>query len=204
MRGVKAGPCTSRFGPLGEQHCTLPVKVRGWGQLESWLKRIADLDMNPVWEMVFQMPPNWYGSRRRHVTDVLSMVRSMGFDIGGLCFTSPGLGISPVSATKPCLRLHHSRKWPTLHAARNRLCAKWNLSEVALGQILQTARMEGEQITYFLKISELSSRKSEDQSTPVNGRDRRVMSSPRIEPAAFPNPKHAPPKSRKCLFANTS
>jgi hypothetical protein len=68
------------------------AKVRSWGQLESWLKRIADLDMNPVWEMVFQMPPTWYGSRRRHVTHVLSMLRSRGFDIRRAVFHLTRIG----------------------------------------------------------------------------------------------------------------
>jgi hypothetical protein len=56
-------------------------KVTHWKQLEPWLKRIDNLDLNPVWDLVFQMPPRWYGDRRRHVTDVLGALQCRTFDL---------------------------------------------------------------------------------------------------------------------------
>jgi hypothetical protein len=39
--------------------------------LEKWFRRISDLDMNPIWDLVFQIPRGWYGSRSARVGELL-------------------------------------------------------------------------------------------------------------------------------------
>ena len=43
-------------------------------QLGHWLKRIRALDMNPIWQLTFEMPPCWYGGRRANLIDLVESV----------------------------------------------------------------------------------------------------------------------------------
>jgi hypothetical protein len=45
-------------------------------QLGHWVKRIQALDMNPIWQLTFEMPSCWYGGRRPNLID---LVESIGF-----------------------------------------------------------------------------------------------------------------------------
>lgn len=55
--------------------------VKRWEQLEPWLQRIQNLDMNPLWELSFQMPPNWYGGSMSDLANVLNKLQVRGTDI---------------------------------------------------------------------------------------------------------------------------
>ncbi|MGA7893426.1 MAG: hypothetical protein WCA49_09395 [Candidatus Sulfotelmatobacter sp.] len=50
--------------------------VKRWSQIGPWFRKISQLDLNPIWELVFQMPPQWYGGRRRLVAEVLDKLES--------------------------------------------------------------------------------------------------------------------------------
>jgi hypothetical protein len=46
--------------------------------LRGWIARIRDIDMNPLWQLAFDIPPSWYGSNQRklfHILDGLEMRR---------------------------------------------------------------------------------------------------------------------------------
>jgi hypothetical protein len=57
------------------------AKVTRWTQLEPWLRRVRELDMNPIWELVFQMPALWYGGDRRGLTSVLDKLSMRQWDL---------------------------------------------------------------------------------------------------------------------------
>lgn len=44
------------------------------GHLQGWMRRIKDLDMNPVWQLAFEMPPSWYGGRRANLAELIDAV----------------------------------------------------------------------------------------------------------------------------------
>jgi hypothetical protein len=54
----------------------IALDLRRWDQIRPWLRKIAALDMNPIFELVFQMPPEWYGGRRQMVMEVLDKLES--------------------------------------------------------------------------------------------------------------------------------
>ena len=49
-------------------------EIRRWGQISPWLAKIRDLDLNKIWELAFQMPPEWYGGQRRLLAEVLDVI----------------------------------------------------------------------------------------------------------------------------------
>jgi hypothetical protein len=59
----------------------IALDVRRWDRIRPWLRRIAEVNMNPIWELVFQMPPEWYGGRRRLVMEVLDKLESRRFGL---------------------------------------------------------------------------------------------------------------------------
>lgn len=78
----------SDWGPfLNSTYQSLPApqviaaKVTRWAQLEPWLRRVRGLDMNPIWELVFQMPALWYGGRRQGLTNVLDKLSMRQWDL---------------------------------------------------------------------------------------------------------------------------
>jgi hypothetical protein len=78
----------SDWGPfLNSTYQSLPApqviaaKVTKWAQLEPWLRRVGGLDMNPIWELAFQMPELWYGGRRRGLTNVLNKLSMRQWDL---------------------------------------------------------------------------------------------------------------------------
>ena len=63
-------------GPQG-----IAAKVHRWEQLEPWLLRVGNLDMNAIWELAFQMPPSWYGNRRQVLANVLDKLGERFWDL---------------------------------------------------------------------------------------------------------------------------
>lgn len=49
--------------------------------LEPWLRKIDNLDMHPLWELVFGMPPEWFGHDRAAVTGILGSLESRVWDL---------------------------------------------------------------------------------------------------------------------------
>jgi hypothetical protein len=64
------------FGTSEPARQAIAPEVKSWDRILPWLRRIGELDMNPIWELVFQMPPEWYGGRRRMVMEVLDKLES--------------------------------------------------------------------------------------------------------------------------------
>lgn len=64
------------FGDSKPAGQAIASQVKTWNRMLPWLRRIRNLDMNPIWDLVFQMPPEWYGGRRKRVIDVLEKLES--------------------------------------------------------------------------------------------------------------------------------
>lgn len=84
--GGLAGGDWLRF--LGSTHESLPAvqavatTVRRWEQISPWVQKMACADLNPIWELAFQMPPSWYGGCRRTLSHVLDELGSRQWDLG--------------------------------------------------------------------------------------------------------------------------
>ena len=58
-----------------------PLNDRDARHLEPWLRKIDNLDMHPLWELVFGMPAEWYGRDRAAVTLILGSLESRVWDL---------------------------------------------------------------------------------------------------------------------------
>ena len=56
-------------------------KVRSCAQLEPWLRRAQNVDFTRLWELVFELPPEWYGEQRVFVTSVLHKLEDRTRDL---------------------------------------------------------------------------------------------------------------------------
>jgi hypothetical protein len=83
--GGFAGGDWSRF--LDSTHESLPAaqavaaRVKRWDQIEPWIRKVFQVNQNPIWEFAFQMPPEWYGGDRRTLTHVLHKLSRRQLDI---------------------------------------------------------------------------------------------------------------------------
>jgi hypothetical protein len=83
--GGLAGGDWSRF--LDSTHLSLPgvqaiaAKVRRWEQIGPWIGKMAGADLNPIWELAFQMPPAWYGGSGRTLSHVLDKLSRRQWDL---------------------------------------------------------------------------------------------------------------------------
>lgn len=50
------------------------TRVRSFVQLEPWLRKVQNVDMNPLWELAFHLPPQWFGDDRIGITRVLDKI----------------------------------------------------------------------------------------------------------------------------------
>jgi hypothetical protein len=57
------------------------ANVRRWEQLDPWISRAIGLDLNPLWEIAFQMPPEWYGCDRQILASVLGKLATRGWEL---------------------------------------------------------------------------------------------------------------------------
>src|ERR1700733_4454009 len=73
----------------------IALDIKTWGRIRPWLHRIAKVDMNPLWEIVFQMPPEWYGGRRRMVMEVLGKLESRKFGLRSTVHALSRMGYFP-------------------------------------------------------------------------------------------------------------
>ncbi len=73
----------------------IALDIKRWDRIRPWLCRIEHLDMNPIYELVFQMPPEWYGGRRRMVTEVLDKLENRKFGLRLTIRTLSGTGYFP-------------------------------------------------------------------------------------------------------------
>jgi hypothetical protein len=73
---------------LGSTHESLPAAqaiaatVRRWEQIGPWVNKMANADLNPMWEIAFQMPPLWYGGCRRTLSHVLDKLGRRQWELG--------------------------------------------------------------------------------------------------------------------------
>jgi hypothetical protein len=72
---------------LKSDHHSLPAvqgaaaTVKRFGEFDIWRKRASDLDLNPLWEVAFRMPPEWYGSNRPLLSIVLNKLGCRKWDL---------------------------------------------------------------------------------------------------------------------------
>lgn len=57
------------------------VEVRAWASIQPWLGRLDRLDVHPLWEVAFQLPPEWYADDRVLITRVLEKLASRCWDV---------------------------------------------------------------------------------------------------------------------------
>lgn len=56
-------------------------RVKRWQQLDPWLQNIRNLDLNSLWDLVFQMPPSWYGARSSFLGHILDGLANRSWDL---------------------------------------------------------------------------------------------------------------------------
>lgn len=112
----------SRFvGFAGHLQPCLPVRLAPTDvrHLRRWIRRISKVDMNPLWELMFEMPPNWYGGRRAQLAEILDKLTCrrgwLNSEVDDL-LRSPGRSLSkrPCESAEGCVlrlacRLHVAR-----------------------------------------------------------------------------------------------
>jgi hypothetical protein len=57
------------------------VEVRTWASIQPWLRRLDGLDVHPLWEIAFQLPPEWYANDRILITRVLGKLASRCWEV---------------------------------------------------------------------------------------------------------------------------
>jgi hypothetical protein len=83
--GGLSGGDWGRF--LGSNHQTLSavqaaaVRVKKWQQLEPWLQKACNVDLNPIWELAFLMPTIWHGGQRQILANVLGRLGQRQWDL---------------------------------------------------------------------------------------------------------------------------
>ncbi len=93
---------------------TVAPEVKRWSQIEPWLRSIKGLDLNPIWELAFQMPPQWYGGRRQLLMSVLDKIESRKWGLKSAVRQFIGMG------QLPALRMPASRVEVRPAASRSR------------------------------------------------------------------------------------
>jgi hypothetical protein len=78
--------------PAGQ---AIALDLERFDRIRPWLGRIARLDMNPIYQLVFGMPPEWYGGRRRMVMEVLDKLESRKFGLKSTVRGLVGTGYFP-------------------------------------------------------------------------------------------------------------
>ena len=46
------------------------------GHLDRWVRKVEALDMNPIWQLTFEMPSCWYGSQRAWLSQIVDMLET--------------------------------------------------------------------------------------------------------------------------------
>jgi len=84
--GGLAGGDWSRF--LDSTYDSLPAaqavaaRVKKWDQINPWVQKVFQANLDPIWEFAFRMPPEWYGGNRRTLTHVLEKLGRRQWEIG--------------------------------------------------------------------------------------------------------------------------
>jgi hypothetical protein len=70
-------------------------RIRCFEQFSPWLKRVAQLDSHRLWQLAFEIPPEWYDSDRITLTRVLDKIEERRWDIGRTIEHLAGIGYFP-------------------------------------------------------------------------------------------------------------
>jgi hypothetical protein len=81
----------------------MAAKVKRWEQVSPWIQKMAEVDLNPMWELSAQMPPQWYGECLRSLSHVLDQVGRRQWDIARALHHFMKVGYLP------SMRMRH---WP--------------------------------------------------------------------------------------------
>jgi hypothetical protein len=60
-----------------------PLQRGDEAHLVRWVGRIENLDLNPIWELAFELPSSWYGSRRPLLVSVLDRLSMRKWSLRG-------------------------------------------------------------------------------------------------------------------------
>jgi hypothetical protein len=75
--------------------------VTSLDELWPWVNRASMMDLNPLWEIVSQMPPQWYGHRRAYVASVLEKLSARRGDLIGAVQLLARNGYFPNTTIQP-------------------------------------------------------------------------------------------------------
>jgi hypothetical protein len=70
-------------------------RIRNFEQFSFWLKRVAQLDSHPLWELAFQLPAEWYEHDRITLTRVLDKIEERRWDLARAIKHLVGIGYFP-------------------------------------------------------------------------------------------------------------
>jgi hypothetical protein len=73
----------------------ITARVCRFAQLEPCIYRIEHLDMSKLWELIFHIPPSWYGGRRSHITGVLEKISGRARDLRRIVWNLIKIGYFP-------------------------------------------------------------------------------------------------------------
>jgi hypothetical protein len=86
--------CDSTFQSLPAPQPNAP-KFKHWKQLEPWLRRLNDLDLNSIWTLASRMPPQWHGGHLQHLAHVLDMLENRKSNIRSSVHNLASVGYLP-------------------------------------------------------------------------------------------------------------
>ena len=95
---------------------TVQREVRRPSQLHPWVQSIRQLDLNPIWELAFRMPPQWYGSRRRLIADVLDKLECRSWGLQSTVRELISTGFFPALTVPPSRGVLRSGAWASRSA----------------------------------------------------------------------------------------
>jgi len=79
-------------------------RVKGWSQLDPWLRKAFVLDLNSIWELAFQMPEAWYGGCRPALANLMEKLGKRQWDLSRAVLHFLQVGYFP-SLKKPSFLL---------------------------------------------------------------------------------------------------
>ena len=70
----------SEIGSLAAPQA-IAAKLRRWEQLDPWISRAISLDWKQLWDIAFQMPPEWYGRDKEILAKVLEKLGTRAWEL---------------------------------------------------------------------------------------------------------------------------
>ncbi len=71
-------------------------------EIRRWIRRVMEIDMSPLWQLVFDMPPAWYGSQRPRLAEVIETLEQRKYQLGRAIDTIVDSPTRSWPRKKPC------------------------------------------------------------------------------------------------------